>query len=95
MKELGQATTLTIALSSPVIASAIATELYYALNLRLEFFAFSIFVIFQVLALIVLFKTLEWNLWIKVLISIPLVALSLAITAYVSLVVAAANGDGL
>jgi hypothetical protein len=95
MKECWLAPSIIAALSAPVIASAIATELYYVLNLRFEYLSFSIFVIFQILALIVLFKILNWKLWVKILASIPLIALSLAITVYVSLVVAAANGDGL
>jgi hypothetical protein len=85
----------TAALSAPVIGPAIATELYYILNLQVQHLPLVTFIIFQILALIVLFKTLNWKPWIKVLAAVPLVALSLAISIYVSLLIAASNGDGL
>ena len=95
MKEAWPALKITLALCSPALGAAIGTELYYALNIEFEYFAFCVFLMCLVISVTVLFRILDWRPWIKVLAIIPFAALSVVAAAFISLIVAAANGDGL
>jgi hypothetical protein len=90
-----RSTVIYAAVISPPIAAALATQIYYSLQLYSHWVNIGPYVIFQVVALIVLCRSFSWRPWVKVLAAIPFLALSYALTVLICLVVSASNGEGL
>ena len=83
------------AIIGPAILSSLATEFYYLFNFHFQWLTWCVFVVTQFAAVTVLFKTLDWSLKVKVLLTVPTIFLSFVVTVILSLIVAGANGDGL
>jgi hypothetical protein len=83
-----------VALAAPPLFMLPASEVCYALKLTpgWEPFVFC-YVLPQIGALVVLFKRLQWPLWVKGLLVLPYLALTFAFTFYGTYLIGIANGE--
>jgi hypothetical protein len=86
---------IALAIVAPPLLGTLTAELYYVCHFKGPWIFYASYALPQIVALFFLFRALHWQWWIKGLVAIPFLALSLAVTVYACLIVAAANGDGL
>ncbi|HTB80663.1 MAG TPA: hypothetical protein VK717_07230 [Opitutaceae bacterium] len=96
MNKGSKAIATALAIVGPPILGMLSAELSYVFHWSEPRWLFVVFYAFpQIGAFVFLSRTISWPWWIKCLAAVPFLALSLAVTIYACLMVAAANGDGL
>ncbi len=85
---------IVVALAAPPLFMLPASEVCYALKLTPDWEPFVLFYALpQIGALVVLYRRLQWPLWVKCLLVLPYLALTFGLTFYGTYLIGLANGE--